>query len=143
MTGAPMSDFILPAPDAPGEEWGRLAVSIPGLRWAPGMLARRVSVNGHTVSRVRLTARAVRLGMIPASGVPCPDDPATAGCLLALLGAGCLVRVLPRRGRPLCEIVIPGGMTHDRRPHRINGSNLGRACIAAAAAIGRWPGGVP
>ena len=29
----------------------------------------------------------------------------------------------------------------DGRPHRVTGINLGRACIAAAAAIGRWPGG--
>ena len=72
---------------------------------------------------------------------PDPDDPATAGCLLALLGHGCLVRVLPRKGRPLVEIVIPSGLTRDGRPHRIDGHNLGRACIAAAEAMGRWPGG--
>ena len=71
---------------------------------------------------------------------PDPDDPATAGCLLALLGQRCLVRILPREGLPL-EIVIPSGMMTDGRPHRVSGINLGRACIAAAAAIGRWPGG--
>ena len=72
---------------------------------------------------------------------PDPDDPATAGCLLALLGSRCLVRILPREGRALSEIVIPGDLTLDGRPHRINGHDLGRACIAAAEALGRWPGG--
>ena len=33
-----MTALELPAPDAPAEEWGRLAVSLPGWRWMPGML---------------------------------------------------------------------------------------------------------
>jgi hypothetical protein len=68
------------------------------------------------------------------------DHDGTAGCLLALLGQRCLVRILPREGLPI-EIVIPSGLMPDGRPHRVTGINLGRACIAAAAAIGRWPGG--
>lgn len=32
-----MTAYTLPAPDAPAEEWGRLAVSIPGWLWMPGM----------------------------------------------------------------------------------------------------------
>jgi len=30
------AQFKIPAPDAPAEEWGRLAVSIPGFTWPGG-----------------------------------------------------------------------------------------------------------
>ena len=132
------------------EEWGRVAVSLPGWRWMPGMLVVDTASN----PAYRFTGRAwddggvvsddgdgLNLECICRVEWPDPDDPATAGCLLALLGSRCLVRILPREGRALCEIVIPGDLTPDGRPHRITGHDLGRACIAAAEALGRWPGG--
>ena len=91
------------------EEWGRIAVSLPGWRWMPGM------------------------GTLPLPNpeLPDPDDPATAGCLLALLGAGYAV-----------AISIDGWVSVGSWPTVIaEASTLGRACIAAAEAIGRWPGG--
>jgi hypothetical protein len=55
-----------------------------------------------------------------------PDDPATAGCLLALLN--------PRRwDSPAVEQWI----SYESSEY----ATLGRACIAAAEALGRWPGG--
>jgi len=27
--------YTLPAPDAPAEDWGRVAVALPGWRWRP------------------------------------------------------------------------------------------------------------
>ena len=111
------------------EEWGRLAVAIPGWRGMPGMR------DGRTGERYEDGD-----GPWIVNKWPDPDDPATEGCLLRLLGSRCLVRILPRDGRPLVEIVIPSGLTRDGRPHRVTGATLGRACIAAAAALGRWPG---
>ena len=63
-----------------------------------------------------------------------PDDPATAGCLLAML-------------RPVHEAVWFTGncdrwvvaVGEERRVY----TSLGRACIAAAEVLGRWPGGAP
>jgi hypothetical protein len=68
---------------------------------------------------------------------PDPDDPATAGCLLALLARTCWIHraaVLPLG--VVVTIETPDGLTVTGR-----GSTLGRACIAAAEALGRWPGG--
>ena len=100
------------------EEWGRVAVSLPGWRWMRGM---------QTLP-------------LPTPGVPDPDDPATAGCLLALLG--------PRAHMhsPNCdweetdywELVI---RLPDNSDRHVYGDTLGRACIAGAEALGRWPGG--
>jgi hypothetical protein len=73
--------------------------------------------------------------------VPDPDDPATEGCLARLLGPRVLIRVMPREARRVIEIVIPSGMTADGRPTVVRDEMLGRACIAAAAALGLWPGG--
>jgi len=74
---------------------------------------------------------------------PDPDDPATAGCLLALIGP------TPADGY-MAHILPPGGAVADWRIYMNTaitghmsayGTTLGRACIAAAAALGRWPGG--
>lgn len=152
-----MDDLTLPAPDADGEEWGRLAVSLPGWRWMPGMLVDSGNDQGVVTVVWRSDNEPDDVFVqydeeCPAVNIttagddwsrPSVDDPATAGCLLALLGSRCLVRILPREGRALYEVVIPSGLTPDGRPHRVNGTNLGRACIAAAAALGRWPGGTP
>ena len=59
-----------------------------------------------------------------------PDDPATAGCLLALLGE----RVAVVHGTRSWFVNPYGDGSGE-------GSTLGRACIAAALAMGCWPGG--
>ena len=73
-----------------------------------------VSCNGGPVSRPTST-----------SAIPDPDDPATAGCLLALLGG-------PDTVAPEVERYVSEGPFDDI-------TSLGRACIAAAEALGRWP----
>ena len=140
-----MTAIQTPAADAPAEEWGALAVSIPGHQW-PWWVDRRargVCLPGyarrHQAPEWAWIEDISTCSMLDECA-PDPEDPATAGCLLALLGDRCIVRILPREGLPL-EIVIPSGLRPDGRPHRVTGINLGRACIAAAAAIGRWPGG--
>jgi hypothetical protein len=66
------------------------------------------------------------------------DHPATAGCLLAMLGGyashmQCRVRPSPS-GAVVWAADDPDGIFTGWLP-------LGRACIAYAAALGRWPGG--
>ena len=74
---------------------------------------------------------------------PAPDDSATAGCLLALL------QVVPTEGY-MAHVLPPSSAVTKWRVHMNTaqtgptsayGWTLGRACIAAAAALGRWPGG--
>jgi len=115
------------------EEWGRVAVSLPGWRWMPGMqrIGRDLRttdsdffLSGHEAS--------VMDGCIPD-----PDDPATAGCLFVLLGPGAMVRHDQHRGShpdDYTAVTATGP--------RGDSSSAGRACIAAAEALGRWPGGV-
>jgi hypothetical protein len=127
------------------KEWGRVAVSLPGWRWMPGMRAVD-ETGGDTPGRVfdsiglvvfedqdrDLTEERVYL-----HDVPDPDDPATAGCLLAMLeGAG----PRPYR-RPGGLWVVATGPGFALEPDSLQPRTLGRACIAAAEAIGRWPGG--
>ena len=121
-----MSAIKTPAADAPASEWGRLAVLIPDWRWMRGM--RAMEWDGHPAG----------VGAIADEAWPDPDDPATAGCLLALLGPyvshmECRVRpsgeVVWRQRADAGRLVVTGWLP------------LGRVCIAYAAAIGRWPGG--
>ena len=128
------------------EEWGRLAVSIPGWRWMVGMLSRNFdgpvrveSVDGTQPGILRwcrYTDEAMHAD-IRSAPVPDPDDPATAGCLLALLGNPEVVDERAdhlRRDECYADVVIDAVMSGT--PGRIS-----RACIAAAGALGRWPGG--
>jgi len=100
------------------EDWGRVAVSLPGWRWMPG-----------AISAVFPTRPGIRRDRWPD-----PDDPATEGCLTRLLGPARAARqALHAKG------------CHDDA-HRLHiafmlGKDIGRACIAAAEALGRWPGG--
>jgi hypothetical protein len=126
-----MGERVLPAPDAPGEEWGRLAVSMPGWRWMPGM---RTNFKARSIGDdLWLDHDDLRGSVIyadPEEGeVPDPDDPATGGCLFDLLGG-------PDTVAPEVERYVSEGPSDDI-------TSLGRACIAAAAALGRWPGGTP
>lgn len=113
------------------EEWGRIAVSLPGWTWMPGML----DTEGD---------RYVYLGVDGGKGAwPDPDDPATEGCMVRLLGHGIYaIRLagLEPDGTALWQWHNP---TPDDAGEQWSAERLplGRACIAAAAAIGRWPGG--
>lgn len=116
------------------EDWGRIAVSLPGWRWMPGTLARHGNAwSVRTVERKRTGG--VRLDGGGDTGAGCwpnPDDPATAGCLLALLGTDRVVTVVWQFG--MWQVFWNGSQ-------RACQPTLGRACIAAAEAIGYWPGG--
>jgi hypothetical protein len=116
------------------EDWGRVAVSLPGWRWMPGMLQWRTgpwmgsrrSVDSDTGHEARVMG---------GDTWPDPDDPATAGCMLALLGPlGAIMDGLSLAGRMDVWSRLMHALMH-------NPKGLGRACIAAAAALGRWPGG--
>ena len=126
------------------EEWGRLAVSLPGWRWMPGMLVVDTASN----PAYRFTGRAwddggvvsddgdgLNLECICRVEWPDPDDPATAGALLALLGPlGLVMDALSKAGRMDIWSALMGALMHDPPA-------LGRACVAVAVALGRWPGG--
>ena len=121
------------------EEWGRIAVSLPGWRWMPGMLACHGSWSARVVERKRTGGARLSGGGDVGHGCwPDPDDPATAGCLLALLGQPVEVRLYHKASVtrfPHVGCLVTDGTVG-------TGSTLGRACIAAAEALGRWPGGV-
>ena len=77
------------------------------------------------------------VGAIADEAWPDPEDPATAGCLLAMLGPGEWDNVAPGSA-----IAADGrGWWAWVDGKYIEGLTLGQACIAAAAALGRWPGG--
>jgi hypothetical protein len=126
------------------EEWGRVAVSLPGWRWMPGMLARNfdgpVRVESVTddqpgvLHRCRWTGDMTHAD-IRSMPLPDPDDHATAGCLLALLGPlGAIMHGLSLAGRMDVWSRLMHALMHDPK-------GLGRACIAVAEVNGRWPGG--
>ena len=126
------------------EEWSRLAVSLPGWRWMPGMLSRCSTDTRRAVYRWLVGLDTRHYGLVcvvqDKHGRPCRnvatlqpgpddlpdlDDPATEGCMFALLGG-------PHTLARLVEQYVSGGP--------VDGiTTLGRACIAAAEALGRWP----
>jgi hypothetical protein len=119
------------------EDWGRVAVSLPGWRWMPGMLARNfdgpVRVESVTddqpgvLHRCRWTGDMTHAD-IRSMPLPDPDDPATEGCLLKLAGA-------PHRLLPTVEAWLSGAPVEGI-------TSLGRAVIADVRdQWGRWPGG--
>ena len=133
------------------EEWGRVAVALPGWRWIPGMRSgyagkggrvRGVSGDGEWVESFRDDARGLWVDQVD-DAWPDPDDPATAGCLLALLGRAVRVVSEDTTCAPdwYYRAHVPFHLSHDGRGYGIAEPTLGRACIAAAEALGRWPGG--
>ena len=70
------------------EEWGRLAVSLPGWRWMPGMLQRR-RTGPCSGSRRSIDSDYFDTGhearVMGGNTWPDVTDPATLGCLLALV----------------------------------------------------------
>ena len=100
------------------EEWGRVAVSLPGWRVLRGIRWR--GENGAPMGSEW-------------QPWPDPDDPATAGCLLALLGPGGSINATG--GRVTAWLCVDGARVEG------SGTDIGRACIAVAEALGRWPGG--
>ena len=116
---------------------GRRAVACKGWRWMPGMLVPRRGygrLDDDDVGDDPLYGLPLR---DDANAWPDPDDPATAGCLLALLGPNAWVVPVGGRGdNGYRALAYVGG-----RLATGDGTTRGRACIAAAAALGRWPGG--
>jgi len=143
-----MSALQPPPADAPPEEWGAFAVSIPGWRWMLGMGDMTgLQVLGWVDPAQQRRLRCWHIHMecvgtyLPARLLPDPDDPATAGCLLALYsdapGWHWVEVDREKYGYRLCSW-MGRGHTVKRGPLA---RSAGRACIAAAAALGRWPGG--
>lgn len=135
--------------DRTAEEWGRVAVGLPGFRWMPGMAGynadgpfRVDAVDGRVPCKVSICqwSGERQLLDIRCGPIPNPDDPATAGCLLELLG---WPGVINRTGSLLVVLVAaPGHPAADDDGYvRGRGTDLGRAGIAAAEKLGRWPGG--
>jgi hypothetical protein len=134
-----MTALKLPAPDAPASEWGRLAMSIPDWRWMPQMLDVSGLILLEPVNEQSLKVKCWDMHDPASLGtysswlmLPDPDDPATAGCLLALLGPGWVHRIDDDGSHMLFR---ESGKRFFASP------SLGRACIAAADANGRWSGG--
>ena len=110
-----MSALKTPADDAPAAAWGALAVRIPGWQCRPDLI-------GWAAYRVD------------------PDHWAWTGWLLRLLGNERWRLHLDDVGE--WSFWVNGPPETHGTGHLIHvGESLGRACIATAAALGRWPGG--
>jgi len=125
-----------PAPDAPAEEWGALAVSIPDWRWPwtcshtevcppmPGF----VWLEGAWCYTDDITSAArIRVS-------PDPDHWAWEGWLRRMLGD--TFAHISTDGDGYVACIIVDGDTMEG-----TGRTIGRAAIAAAGTNGRWPGG--
>lgn len=125
------------------EELGRIAVSLRGWRWMRGMSAlendenRELMVWGPCGEAVYEDANGCpEFTMIEGSDLPDPTDPATAGCLLQLLGAGASWLQMTTWA-PDCARATPTAW----RVGNVGPLDLGSACIIAAKIIECWPGG--
>ena len=126
----------------------REAMSLPGFRWMPGMLddglERYIAHDSmETPSETNGTDGGWKVADSPRTLDPerliTPDDPATGGCLLELLGTTAHVWRCTKTG----EWCIRSGGGSTLSEYDAEGHTLGQACIAAALALGRWPGGAP
>ncbi len=86
-------------------ELARRAVACKGWRWMPGMSARRWSGHGEVSAVARVSAPARETPWLSEGWLPDLSDPATLGCLLALVreawGDSRLVAIY-------CEPAYPG-----------------------------------
>lgn len=126
------------------QEWGRTAVSLPGWQWMRGMSILASQHNPAALvdfppSLIYVSdGGSVERGeVVDDEDWPDPDDPATAGCLLALLESAA-PRPYRRAGGLWVVVTGPAGALESDSLHA---RTLGRACIAAAKRLGRWPGG--
>ena len=118
--GGKMTVIKTPAPDAPAEEWGRLAVSILGWRFP---------------DRRSCPLRYLGWDDADARPIPDPDHWVWEGWLWRLAG---MPEVMVERGG---ERVRVWGSRLGCTRLGATGPTLGRALIAYVAAIGKWPGG--
>ena len=147
-----MTALKTPAPDAHASEWGALAVSIPGWRWPISTDPRDLAVrlpgfvreknHWHWVDDIFEEMPCIistRLGIVQrAECVPDPDHWAWWGWFIELLqpiGFG-----VGTDEDGVCNVSL-WETDEDGTSHEGTGRTIGRACIAAAAANGRWPGG--
>ena len=110
------------------EELSRIATSLPGFRLMVGIL--------WAVQRDESGASRWRRWMNP-------DDPATGGCLLHLLTSEATSPSV-LMGVDGVNVTVWEDVAGEEFPIEAatgDASSLGRACIAAAEALGRWPGG--
>ena len=129
------------------EEWGRLAKSLPGFRWLPGMRNGSARKGGR-FHRVTKNHGQVLVSSFRNDGQyyweesyadswPDIEDPGTVGCLLDLLKPYEIsVHIMPT-GVDI-ESCEPGSEDYSAR---YCGKNLGSVCIAMAEDLGLWPGG--
>lgn len=120
----------------------RRAVACPGWRWMPGMLARAIDsghearitkVYGHGSAEVVDREGRSEWGLSEAA--PDLDDPATLGCLLALVreawSAPQTYVSITECDWAICWVPIAGG------GHRIEGDTEAEALVAALEAAAR------
>ena len=124
-----MTALKTPDDDAPAAAWGLLAVSIPDWRWMP--------VESHSTQMKDLwLAVGSPIGDSPSPRHAIdPDHWAWEGWLVRMLGPSTAMTHHPD-GTWWVGCITAGGDTIEG-----TGLTLGRACIAAAAANGRWLGG--
>lgn len=114
----------------------RLCVAVRGGRWTIDELAGDCDGDSGECRENIATVQ---------PGQPDPTDPATAGCLLALLGSEAwrvkFSTSFAKRdaGTPWVADLWTQETGHASSLH----PTLGAACIAVAEALGRWPGGAP
>lgn len=134
-----MNALAPPSNDAPAAEWGLFAESIPGWRWPPPCRLPGFfrGAPDEDWQRVRDVAA---YGWPDGQRVPDPEHWAWEGWLVRMLGLSMpdwwVSTTMTSDGTCIVRV-----SRWDRARVEGKGLTLGRACIAAAAAIGRWPGG--